>query len=240
MILTAHQPVYLPWLGLFHKIALADHFVSFNQVQYSPKEWHNRNQVQTPVGPKWLTVPVLRKGYLDNTMVDIRINNDVPWRRKHWNSLLGNYKKAPHFARYADFFEDAYSRHWDKLVDLNEYMLKWFIKTLGIKTAFSSAGDYNFKGEKSDLVLDMCRTLKTDFYIFGTLGRNYADVAAFNDAGIEVAFQDYNHPTYPQLHEGFQPHLSIVDLLFNCGEDSFDILMQGNINRAGLMPAVAS
>ena len=101
MILTAHQPVYLPWLGLFHKIALADVFVSFNQVQYQPKDWNNRNQVKTSAGPKWLSVPVKRAGYLEKTISDIEIDNSLPWARKHWKTLHLNYHRAPHFDRYA-------------------------------------------------------------------------------------------------------------------------------------------
>ena len=99
MILTAHQPAYLPWLGLFHKIALADRFVSFDQVQYQPKDWNNRNRIKTVSGPIWLTVPVLRKGYLEKKICDIAINNDIPWAHKHWKSLQSNYAKAPCFRK---------------------------------------------------------------------------------------------------------------------------------------------
>ena len=105
MILTAHQPCYLPWLGLFNKIARADRFISFNQVQYQAKDWNNRNQIKTARGAQWLSVPVLRKGRLDRVYSDIKINNDIPWGRKHWNSLQANYGKAPHFKKYADYFE---------------------------------------------------------------------------------------------------------------------------------------
>lgn len=234
MILTAHQPVYLPWLGLFHKIALADLFISFDQVQYLPKDWNNRNRVKTAKGPIWLTAPVLRRGHLEKTISDIKINNTLPWVRKHWKTLLINYGKAPYFKKYADFFEETYSRHWDTLVELNEHMLGWFLDTLGIGTPVRSAAGYDFQGKGNDLVLDMCRKVGADLYIFGALGRDYADVHAFERAGIKVIFQDYHHPTYPQLYGDFVSHLSIVDLLFNCGEESLDVLMSGNLDRAML------
>ena len=234
MILTAHQPVYLPWLGLFHKIALADRFVSFNQVQYQPKDWNNRNRIKTTEGPIWLTVPVLRKGYLEKKICDIAINNDTPWARKHWKSLQSNYAKAPCFRKYADFFEDTYGRHWETLVELNEYMLRWFLDTLGIATAVDSAGDRDFQGHKGDLALDMCRQMGAEVYIFGVQGRDYADEAAFCEAGITPLFQEYDHPVYSQLCGDFQSHLSIVDLLFNCGDNSLDILMSGNLDRKSL------
>ncbi len=234
LILTAHQPAYLPWLGLFHKIALADRFVSFNQVQYQPKDWNNRNRIKAIDGPIWLTVPVLRKGYLEKKICDMAINNDMPWARKHWKSLQANYAKAPYFEKYADFFEDTYSRHWETLVELNEYMLRWFLDTLEIATPVESAGDNDFHGHKGTLVLDMCRKLGAAVYIFGAQGKDYADEVTFREAGITPIFQDYHHPIYSQLYGGFQSHLSIVDLLFNCGDDSLDILMSGNLDRKSL------
>jgi hypothetical protein len=203
-------------------------------VQYQPKDWNNRNQIKTAGEPIWLTVPVLRKGYLEKKVCDIAINNDTPWARKHWKSLQANYAKAPYFRKYADFFEDTYSRQWETLVALNEYMLRWFLDTLGVATAVDSAGDHDFRGQKGELVLDMCRKLGAAVYIFGAQGKDYADEAAFHEAGITPLFQDYRHPVYSQLYEDFQSHLSIVDLLFNCGDDSLDILMSGNLDRKSL------
>ena len=170
MILTAHQPCYLPWLGLFHKIALADQFISFNQVQYQAKEWNNRNKIKTSQGPAWLSVPVFRKGRLKQSYKDVKINNNINWGRKHWNSLLLNYGKTPYFKHYADYFEDTYSRDWDRLIDLNETMLQWFLNTLGINIKIQSAEDYNFTGKKNDLVLDMCLKMGAKTYIFGGEG----------------------------------------------------------------------
>jgi hypothetical protein len=209
--------------------------MSFNQVQYLPKDWNNRNKIKTATGEIWLTVPVLRKGYREKEICEIEINNNVPWRRKHWRSIYLNYKKAPYFEKYASFFEDVYQREWHYLTDLNEFMLRWFLDLLGIKVKFRKASDFRFRGQKSDLVLDMCKQLGADVYIFGALGKDYAQVEDFETAGIQVVFQDYNHPTYPQQHVHFISHLSIIDLLFNCGDESLDILMSGNITRADLM-----
>jgi hypothetical protein len=229
MILTGHQPTYLPWLGLFHKISLADSFVSFNQVQYLTKDWNNRNRIKTPQGPMWLTVPVLSKGYLKKKITEIEINNSLPWRRQHWRSLLANYRRSPYFQNFSDFFEDVYQREWHFLAELDEYMLKWFLKTLGIQTRFLDASQFEFQGAKSELVLDMCRQLRADTCVFGALGKEYVKVEEFETAGIKVVFQDYNHPTYPQQHGAFVSHLSIVDLLFNCGPDSLAILKKDQI-----------
>lgn len=235
MILTAHQPVYLPWLGLFHKIALADKFVSFDRVQYVPRDWISRNQIKSAQGPIMLTVPVLRKGYLDKTIAEIEINNNVPWAYKHWRTLTLNYGKLKYFKQYADFFEDVYSRRWKLLIDLNFYMLKWFLQTLGINTVVENAREYNFEGIKSELVLDMCLKLGADTYIFGTLGKDYADIEAFHKAGVKPLFQSYRHPVYKQIHGEFLPYMSIVDLLFNEGQNSLEILMSGNINKNDIL-----
>jgi hypothetical protein len=234
MILTAHQPVYLPWLGLFHKIALADSFCIFDQVQYLPKDWNNRNQIKTPSGPLMLTVPVLTTGYLDKTLLDMKINNSVNWQRKHWNSIMLAYKKAPYFNLYADFFEDLYKRKWENLVDLNNHFLFYSLDSLGLKPKITYAHEQNFEGTKSDLVLDMCKKLEANLYIFGKLGKDYANNGSFKKAGVKLYFQDYNHPVYPQLHGKFEPYCSIIDLLFNCGKDSLSILMSGNISKDDL------
>ena len=240
MILTAHQPVYLPWLGLFHKISLADEFVSYDQVQYVPYEWQNRNRVKTPSGPVWLTVPVMRKEHFGRRIVDIEIDNSRPWPRKHWRTIEMAYGRAPHFARYADFLDETYNRRtWLTLAELNDHLLRWSLATLGIDIPIVSAGEFDFKGTKSDRILDMCQVLGSDVFIFGGEGDKYADVPSFERAGVRPVFQTYNHPVYPQLHGTFVSHLSVIDLLANCGDDSLDILLSGNITRADVEGGVA-
>jgi len=231
MILTAHQPVYLPWLGLFHKIALCDIFCIFDGAQYLKKDWNNRNKIITAAGEQWLTVPVLTAGHREKPIREIEINNTVNWRDKHWKSLLYNYKKAPFFSKYSDFFEDLYKREWSNLVTLNDCILFYLLNTLGIKPKSCRASDLHFEGTKSDLVLDMCKKLGADVYIFGALGRDYAEVEKFEKDGISVQFQDYIHPVYPQLYADFISNLSVVDLLFNCGDKSYEILMAGNLSK---------
>lgn len=232
MILTAHQPVYLPWLGLFHKIALSDNYVFLDTVQYLKKDWNNRNKIKTPHGWVWLTVPVLTKGKFAQTLREVKTNNQTNWRHKHWRSIKVNYSKAPYFHRYADLFEDLYSRDWEYLSDLNETILRVLLSELGIKTNFIKAStELELEGEKSDLVLDMCLKLNAGIYIFGALGKNYAELEKFNEQGIKVIFQDYNHPQYSQQFGEFEPYMSVIDLLFNHGDESLDILMSGNITR---------
>jgi len=231
MILTAHQPVYLPWLGLFHKIALSDMFCIFDDVQYLPKDWNNRNRIKTNSGDLWLTVPVLTIGHREKPIREIEINRTIDWRKKHWKTIMLAYKKAPYFSRYSDFFEDLYKREWDNLVKLNDYILLYLLDQFKIKVEIRRASDEKFEGEKSALVLNMCKKLGADVYIFGALGKDYAEVDKFEQARIKVNFQEYVHPEYPQLHGKFIPYMSVIDLLFNCGESSFDILMSENISK---------
>jgi hypothetical protein len=235
MILTAHQPVYLPWLGLFHKIALADRFVLLDQVQYQVGDWNNRNKIKTAAGEIWLSVPVIHKNHLELKFGDMKINNAQPWRKKHWKSIYFNYKSAKYFNRYSGFFEDCYEREWDTLLSLNDYMLRWFLGALKIDVPVISASDLDLQGKKGDLILDLCEKLGAETYIFGAQGRNYADKSTFEKAGILPLFQDYKHPIYPQMHGSFVPHMSIIDLLFQCGDDSLEIIMSGNVARAELL-----
>jgi len=237
VILTAHQPVYLPWLGLLHKIALADVYVSLDHTQYVHDDWVNRNRIKSVTGPSWLSVPVKKKGHLGKTLAEIEIDNASPWRRKHWRTLEGAYARAPFFKTYAAFFEDTYSRDWTKLVDLNFHILSWLLKTLRISTKVHRPSETEFAGSKGALIIDICRKMGADLHVFGALGRNYVDVDEFRRAGIGVVFQDYERPVYRELHGPFEPYLSVVDLLFNCGDESRDIIMSGNVGRRDLMPA---
>jgi len=235
MILTAHQPMYLSWLGLFHKITISDVYVYLDNVQFEKNSFSNRNRIKSARESIWLTVPVLLENHLKKTIKEIQIDNSKDWRKKHWKSIYLNYKKAHFFNKYADFFEDVYKKEWHYLTELNEYMLKWFLKELGINVKYYKASELNFEGYKSDLVLDMCKKLGADLYIFGMLGKDYAEKEKFTKQGIKIYFQDYKHSLYPQLHGEFLSYMSTIDLLFNCGDKSLEILMQGNITKKELI-----
>mgnify|MGYP000279359730 FL=1 len=228
MILTAHQPVYLPWMGLFHKIALADLFCYFDIVQYQKKDYNNRNKIKTKNGELWLSVPVQSKNHLEKNVSEILIIQDE-WVKKHIKSIELNYKKTPFFDLYFPRIKSILINESEKSLGwLNFQLLEYFLACLDINTPVVKASDYNFKGRGSDLVLDMCIELGADKYIFGEQGKNYADIGSFKEAGIEVYFQKYKHPIYKQVGWGFIPYMSIIDLLFNKGNESFKILMSKN------------
>jgi len=234
IILSAHQPAYMPWLGLFHKIFLADIFCVFDIVQYQKKDFNNRNRIKTSAGAIWLSVPVRSSGRLESTIADIEIINNG-WQKKHLKSIELNYKRAPYFEQYFYDLEKILNTPYQYLIDLNFDILIYMLGVLNIDTKIVKASDYSFQGVKSDLVLDMCTQLNADIYIFGEQGRNYANIESFNNKGISLYFQSYNHPVYSQMKGEFLPYMSVLDLLFNKGEESRGILLMDNITRRDLV-----
>jgi len=228
LILTAHQPVYIPWLGLFHKIALADLFCYFDIVQYQKRDYNNRNLIKTINGGLWLSVPVDSKNHFKKNVSTIHIIQNV-WVKKHLKSIEYSYKNAPYYNMYFSELEETIQNNSkDTLGLLNLSILKLLMKFLNIKTPIIKASDYDFSGDNSDLVLEMCLYLKADTYIFGKQGAQYADVDMFKSKGISIYFQNYNHPVYTQNNGDFLPYMSVIDLLFNEGPRSYEIIMSGN------------
>jgi len=234
MILTAHQPTYLPWIGTFHKILLADMFCFFDIAQYQKKEWDNRNKIYTHNGELMLSVPTKSKNHFDKSIGEIEINNETNWAEKQHKSILLNYKKHPFFDNHKSFLEDMFlNKQWDRLVDLNIFFYKYILTLLKKDIPIVMASDYDFHGKKSDLVLDMCKKLGASTYIFGGEGESYADKKSFKDSEINLIFQSYNHPIYRQYRnkDNFISHLSIIDLIMNYDNDEImDIVMKNNLS----------
>jgi hypothetical protein len=229
MILTAHQPVYMPWLGLFHKISLADSYCIFDDVQYTKKDFVNRNRIKTKNGPLWLTVPIESVNHRQLKVKDARIVQNG-WQTKHFKSIQLAYSKSKYYSDYIDQIEFLFKeREWKYLADLNKAWLHFGLEILGINVKIFQAKDLKLEGVKSDLVADMCSKLGADAYIFGELGAGYADASTFEKIDVEIYFQKYEHPIYNQLHGEFVSNLSFIDLLFNEGPNSREVLMHGNL-----------
>ncbi|MBF0384747.1 MAG: WbqC family protein [Candidatus Omnitrophica bacterium] len=234
-VVSGHQPVYLPWLGLFHKIYLADSFIFMDDVQYLEKDWNNRNKIKTPNGSLWLTVPVSKKKSSSELLKDIAIDNSKKgtkddWQLLHWKAINANYKKARYFGDYSSFFEEMYlSKRWENLSELNEYQLKYFMDALNVKAKVYKATELGFTKKKSELVLEHCLRLEGDICVTGIHGKDYIAEKDFTDNKIKVYYQNYVHPVYPQLWGDFIPNLSVIDLLFNCGKESLSIILRDNI-----------
>lgn len=225
MIVGILQPSYLPWIGFLEQIARTDVFVLYDDVQFEKGSWRNRNRIKTPNGIAWLSVPVLTKGLGFPLIRDIRINNSTKWCKKHIRTIEQNYSKAEYFAQYAPAIFAILDRQWEKLVDLNNELLSHFLTVLGLEKKIVSSSELGIEGKSSERLVAIIKELGGTAFYEGSAGRNYIDMALFNEAGIDLIFQDYEHPVYPQLHGEFIPYLSIIDLLFNCGPNSHDILM---------------
>ena len=232
MIIGILQPGYLPWLGFFEQMYRCDVFVLYDDVQYDKEGWRNRNKIKTANGVQWLTVPVLIKFSGHALITEIRINNEVNWRKKHLASIKQSYGKAAFFKDYYELFEEAYSRDWDFLVDLDLYFIMKLAECLGMKEKrIFRSSDLSVKGERIGRLIYLCKHFEANMFYEGAAGRNYIDEKVFLKEGIRVKFQEYEHPVYSQLYGEFISHLSVIDLLFNHGRESLSILTNQNKGR---------
>ena len=167
---------------------------------------------------------------MNKTILDMKINNTVKWRKKHWMSIYLNYKNTKYFSTFSDFFHDMYNKEWFYLNDILEYQLEFLLNTLKINTKVMNLSNLNIKSKKNDLIIEMCKLTNSNKFIFGKLGAEYVDLDLFSMNDIGSEYQDYKHPTYTQVGDDFLSNLSVIDLLFNEGPDkSLDIIM-GNEN----------
>lgn len=230
-ILSAHQATYLPWLGYYHRIAISDLHVVLDHVQFEKNSFVNRNKINTGNGPVWLTVPVLTKARFGNLALrDLSIDESQPWRKKHWRSLEQSYGKTPYFSIHRAFFKSLYEREWNKFLDLACAMNNYVLEALGVRTKILLSSQFGLERKKDEMLVDLCRVCDADIYISGALGRDYLRPSLF--PGTRIVFQDYAHPRYEQHgHDRFEPNMCILDLLFNHGPRSLEILMSGNASR---------
>ena len=218
------QPGYLPWLGFFDQMRRADIFVYYDDVQFDKHGWRNRNRIKSPAGAHWLTVPV-RRARLDQQIRDVEIDNRMGWARKHIGTIKQFYARAPYLDRYLPELEALLQRRWERIVDLDVAVIEMISDWLGLgprKTVRSS--ELGINGERSQRLLDLCLHFGASRYLTGDAARSYLDVELFKQHHVEVQWQNYVHPVYPQQHGRFIPFLSALDLLLNCGDESAAIL----------------
>jgi hypothetical protein len=220
MRLAAHQPQYLPWLGYFDKMDRVDLFVLLDGVQYKKNEWQNRNRIRTAGGWQWLTVPVHYR--FPMSLREVRPDGG-PWRRKHREALRIQYARAPHRDRLLEVLEPLYAEPFESLAALNVRSVTLLAGLLGVRTPIVVASSLEgLPGGADDRLIALCRRFGCGTYLAGAGGRDYMDLEAYRRAGIEVEFQAFRHPVYPQAHPGFEPDLSAVDLLMNCGRGAIE------------------
>ncbi|MDA0999848.1 MAG: WbqC family protein [bacterium] len=220
MIVSIHQPAYLPWLGYFHKILRSDVFVLLDTVQLEKNGYTNRNRIRTPSGVQWLTIPLRMKGHTGKTIGEMEINTAVAWMKKHIRTLEQAYGKRPFYPAHAPEVEALIDAAGGSLLEFLRKMLSHFLETLGMaEKKIILASELEAKDHRSELLLAICREIGADAYLSGAGGRDYLDVKLFEDVGVEVFFQDFRHPEYDQGYADFAPSMCILDSLFNIGAE---------------------
>ncbi|MEL7834405.1 WbqC family protein [Fodinibius sp. Rm-B-1B1-1] len=217
------QSNYIPWKGYFDFIAEVDEFVLYDEVQYTTRDWRNRNRIKTPQGPKWLTIPVHGSQSDSIDEVDIADND---WNEKHWQILRHIYNQAPFFSYWERDILRLYEQAtFSRLSEINRHFLVGITKLLGIKTSFSWSTDYNARGDRTERLISICKQANADVYVSGPAAKAYLDVGLFNKEGITVQWMNYeDYKEYPQLYGEFDHTVSILDLLFNTGPQALDYL----------------
>lgn len=215
------QSNYIPWRGYFDLIASVDEFILYDDMQYTRRDWRNRNKIKTGQGTCWLTIPVEVKGKYFQKIKDTKVS-DRDWYKSHWQTLSQNYKRARYYAEIAAWLEPLYlAENQDMLSNINYTFIAAICRYLGINTTISQSSQYQLIDGKTERLVDICRQAGAGLYVSGPAAKDYLDVALFEQQGIDVGWADYDgYPVYPQQWGGFEPFVSILDLLFNCGPES--------------------
>ena len=212
------QSNYIPWKGYFDLINSVDEFILFDDMQYTRRDWRNRNKIKTSQGLIWLTIPVQVKGKYFQTIKETEIS-DKSWAQPHWKSILNNYVRADYFADYKEIFEDLYLNCNEKfLSDINYRFLVKICNLLGIQTQISWSTDYAIVNGKTERLVSLCKQAGATEYISGPAARDYIDEDLFQQENIKLSYIEYhNYPEYRQIYPNFEHGVSIIDLLFNQG-----------------------
>lgn len=215
------QSNYIPWKGYFDLIARVDEFIVYDDMQYTRRDWRNRNLIKTPQGLQWLTVPVLVKGRYHQKIRETEIDGSE-WASKHWKSLTLNYQRAPHFNEICSWLEPLYfGKNFSTISQLNRDLIQVICAYMGIKTTILNSSDYKLLDGRSERLLDLCVQAGGTEYISGPAAKGYIDETVFADMGVKLTWFDYaGYPEYSQLWGEFVHGVTILDLLFNCGKDS--------------------
>jgi hypothetical protein len=199
-------------------IASVDEFVLYDDMQFTRRDWRNRNQIKTPNGVQWLTVPVKSKGKYHQSIRETEIDGGE-WAEMHWKTLVSNYRRAPHFDEVASWLAPLYLENsYASLTELNRTFLKAICRYVGITTTLSNSWDYTLVDGKTERLAEICRQAEATEYVSGPAAKDYVDPGEFEIRGIKLTWFDYSgYPEYPQLWGEFTHGVTILDLLFNCG-----------------------
>jgi|SoiMetStandDraft_2_1073263.scaffolds.fasta_scaffold37094_2 hypothetical protein len=226
MRIAIHQPNYLPWCGYFYKMEQVDLFVILDDCSFTKSGVTHRVRIRTPQGIRWVTVPVGKK---EVPIVDLSPDQSQDWGIRQWNIIKNSYSKAAFWSEVAGWLKPFLKTRWQTLVELNLEAIEEVAGLLGIKTPMVRTSEFPEElkralGSGSERNLRICQYLGAKTYVSGQAARDYNDDQAFASAGIRLEYVQFNHPVYLQLGEGFIPGLSVIDLLFNCGSKSTQVL----------------
>jgi hypothetical protein len=215
------QSNYIPWKGYFDLIKRVDEFILFDDMQYTRRDWRNRNRIKTTNGPMWLTIPVENKGKYTQKIKDTTVD-DPDWHSAHWQSIVHSYAKAPYFREYRSFFEQLYAGATQpRLSQINYYFLNAICQLLGIRTKITWSMDYQLIEGKTERLVDLCKQAHASEYVSGASAKEYIDEELFNAADITLSYMDYaGYREYRQCYPPFEHAVSIIDLIFNVGPDA--------------------
>lgn len=215
------QSNYIPWKGYFDMIAAVDEFILYDDMQYTRRDWRNRNQIKTPQGVQWLTVPVLVKGRYHQKIRETEIDGS-DWAAAHWKALAQNYRRAPHFTEIADWLEPLYlGERYSHISQLNRCFIEAICNYMKIKTIITHSWDYALLDGQTVRLGDLCAQAGGTEYISGPAAKDYLDEQVFDAMEIKLTWFDYaGYPEYPQCYGEFTHGVTILDLLFNCGKDA--------------------
>lgn len=215
------QSNYIPWKGYFDMIASVDEFILYDDMQFTRRDWRNRNQIKTPQGVKWLTIPVQVKGKYHQSIYETEIDGS-DWASSHWKALVQNYSRSPFFSEIAIWLEPIYlSEKFTHISQLNKRLIKAICKYLGISTKISNSCDYILLDGKSERLVDLCLQAGGNEYVSGPSAKDYINEDVFATKRVNLIWFDYvDYKQYPQLWGDFVHRISILDLLFNCGSNA--------------------
>jgi WbqC-like protein family len=228
------QSNYIPWKGYFDLIAMVDELILLDDVQYTKRDWRNRNRIKTPAGPRWLTIPV-RRAPLGQRIDETEVA-DPGWASRHWRALQGNYARAPFFEEVSAVLEPIYLGFGEQLLsNVNRLLIEAVCGMLGVRTRLRWSTDYGpTPTGRNERLIDLCRQAGATRYLTVPGTRAYLDEGAFEKAGIAVDWMDYSgYPEYPQLHGAFEHRVSVLDLLMSTGGEAPRYLKSGSIRGRG-------
>lgn len=229
MVKTAviHQPDFMPHIGFFHRLLQADIFILLDHVQFvnhSTRSWTHRDKIKTANGERWLTISVVKAPH--GTPINQIELADIDWREKNLNLLRENYHDAPYFAELFPRVQALYAVPGKRLVEFNTASIKMLMEWFGIEIPMINSSDMQPNGNKNELLVDLLKKAGANRYLSGLGARNYYQAGPFGDADIEVLWQQFTHPVYPQQFGEFIPYLSSIDLFFNCGIEPSRVILR--------------